>query len=55
MPVLSPYVPIDDEIEAPSVEVMREVLIKSKEIADKYNVELGPLCDSCKHNTIHFR
>ena len=55
MPVLSPYIPNDDETFLPKPEFMKEVLLKSKEIADKYNVELGPICDSCKHNTIHFR
>lgn len=54
MPVLSPYIPNDTETSLPKPEVMKEVLLKSKEIADKYNIELGPLCASCKHNTIHF-
>lgn len=55
MPVLSPYVPNDDETTSPTPEIMKDVLLKSKEIVDKYNVELGPICDSCKHNTIHFK
>lgn len=54
IPVLSPYIPIDDKIQPPSVEVMREVLLGSQKIVEKYNTELGPLCKSCKHNTIHF-
>ncbi len=55
MPVLSPYIPNDEETFLPKPEFMKEVLLKSKEIVDKYHVELGPICDSCKHNTIHFR
>lgn len=55
MPVLSPYIPNDNETFLPKPEFMKEVLIKSKEIADKYNIELGPICDLCKHNTIHFK
>lgn len=33
---------------------LKEVLLGALEIADRYNVKLGPLCDSCKHNTILF-
>ena len=54
MPVLSPYIPNDSQTSLPKPEFMKEVLLKSKIIADKYNVELGPLCKSCKHNTISF-
>lgn len=54
MPVLSPYIPNDKETFLPKPEFMREVLIKAKEITDKNKVALGPICDSCKHNTIHF-
>lgn len=55
LPVLSPYIPNDAETFLPKPDFMKEVLIKSSLIAKKYNLELGPLCDSCKHNTIHFR
>ncbi len=55
MPVLSPYIPNDKETFLPKPDFMKEVLLKSKQIADKYNIELGPTCDFCKHNTIHFR
>lgn len=55
MPVLSPYIPNDEETFLPKPEFMKEVLIKAKKIADKYNMELGPICDPCKNNTIHFR
>lgn len=55
MPVLSPYIPNDKETFSPKPDFMREILIKSKEITDKNNIELGPICDSCKHNTIHFK
>lgn len=55
MPVLSPYVPMDEKDKVPTSEFMEEVLIKASEIVKKYNVELGPKCDFCKHNTIHFK
>lgn len=55
MPVLSPYVPNDDLIKAPTPEFMKEVLNKSRKIIEEYNVELGPLCESCRHNTIHYK
>ncbi|MDE6141081.1 MAG: radical SAM protein [Bacilli bacterium] len=55
MPVLSPYVPNDDMIDAPSPEFMKEVLDKTREIISEYNIELGPLCESCRHNTIHYK
>ncbi len=55
MPVLSPYIPINKEIHMSKSEFMKEILIRSKEITDKYEIELGPLCDSCKHNTINFK
>lgn len=55
MPVLSPYIPNDKETFLPNPKFMKEVLIKSKEITDKNKIELGPTCDSCKHNTIHFK
>lgn len=55
MPVLSPYIPNDSKTFLPQPVFMKEVLVKSKEITDKYNVELGPTCDLCKHNTIHFK
>lgn len=55
LPVLSPYVPIDDKIKAPTPKFMKEVLLKSKEITDEYGVNLGPSCDFCKHNSINFK
>lgn len=55
MPVLSPYIPNDKEIFRPNPKFMKKVLIKSKEITDKNKIELGLTCDSCKHNTIHFK
>ena len=54
MPVLSPYVPIDNKIPSPTPEMMKKVLIQAQKIADKYKVALGPSCNLCKHNTIHF-
>ena len=55
MPVLSPYVPNGEIKDAPTPEFMKEVLNKSREIIDEYNIELGPLCNSCRHNTIHYK
>lgn len=55
MPVLSPYVPNDDLIKQPTPEFMKEVLNKSRKITEEYNIELGPLCESCRHNTIHYK
>lgn len=55
VPILSPYVPIDDSIDAPTPDFMKEVLIKTREITEKYNIDLGPSCQSCRHNTIHFK
>ncbi len=54
MPVLSPYEPIGNE-DKPSIELMERVLLESDKIVKKYNTELGPKCDMCKHNTIHFK
>ena len=39
MPVLSPYIPINKEIHMPKSEFMKEILIRSKEITDKYEIE----------------
>lgn len=55
MPVLSPYIPNDNKTFLPNPKFMKEILIKSKEITDKNKIKLGPICDSCKHNTIHFK
>lgn len=55
MPVLSPYIPINRDTSLPKPEFMKEVLLKSMDIVNKYGVQLGPLCNSCKHNTIHYK
>ncbi len=55
MPVLSPYIPIDNKIQAPTPDFTEKVLLESARIASLYNMELGPTCDSCKNNTIHFK
>ncbi len=55
VPILSPYVPIDDTIAAPTPAFMKEVLIRTREITEKYNIDLGPSCPSCRHNTIHYK
>jgi len=54
VPVLSPYVPINEETldKQPTPEMMMEVRIKAEEIAEKYNVPIGPLCEPCSHNAI---
>lgn len=54
MPVLCPYIPNDDETHSPSPEFMKEVLLGAIEICNRYDVKLGPLCDSCRHNTIFY-
>lgn len=54
MPVLSPYESMNNERRI-SVELMAKVLLESSKIVEKYNTELGPKCDMCKHNTIHFK
>lgn len=55
MPVLCPYIPSDEiDVSKPNPKFMKEVLLGALEIADRYNVKLGPLCDSCKHNTLLF-
>lgn len=53
--ILSPYIPNDNETTFPKPEVMKEVLLKSRQIVDKHGLELGPKCNSCRHNTIHFK
>ncbi len=55
LPVLSPYIPNDNETFLPNPQFMKDILLKAKEITDKNKVELGPTCDLCKHNTIHFK
>lgn len=55
MPVLSPYIPINNVIPAPTPDTMKKVLLQSQKIADEYKVALGPSCNLCKHNTIHFK
>ncbi len=55
IPVLSPYIPNDKKTFFPKPEFMKKVLIGSQEIVDRYHIELGPVCVSCKHNTIHFK
>ena len=54
MPVLSPYIPINNTINKPRPELTKEVLLQAKKITDNYSIELGPKCNSCKHNTINF-
>lgn len=56
MPVLCPYVPNDDETSKfkPKPEFMNEVMLGALAIAERYGVKLGPLCNSCKHNTIFY-
>ncbi len=58
-PVLSPFrpdvsTPMKDEM-PPTVEYLREVYERSREIVDKYSeVKLGPRCIPCHHNTLSF-
>ena len=54
MPVLSPLVPYNVQYDRPTPEYMEEILEMSEEIVKKYEMELGPKCNMCKHNTINF-
>lgn len=55
IPVLSPFIPGKKGEEMPNPKLMKKVVLKSKEIVEKYDLELGPACISCRHNTIHFK
>jgi hypothetical protein len=57
-PVLSPFRPTDDirlrEQAPPSTDSLRRILDGAREIVAKYDVALGPSCESCQHNTLTF-
>lgn len=55
IPILSPFIPNDNNSSYPTPEFMKEILIKANDIVKNNNIELGPICDMCKHNTIHFK
>ena len=57
-PVLSPFrpdpsTPMRNNL-PPKATFMEEVYLRSRDIAEKYNVKLGPHCIPCMHNTISF-
>lgn len=56
MPVLSPFIPAAGTLlasrESPHPDFLERLLLESTEIADKYNVELGPKCRPCRHNNL---
>jgi hypothetical protein len=57
-PVLSPFRPAKGtslaKIPPLSQEKMEYIYLKSKEIAERFGVKLGPRCIPCQHNTLTF-
>lgn len=51
-PVLSPLFPYGEANNLPNAKLFIEAREKSEEICKKYNIELGPLCKPCSHNTL---
>lgn len=55
-PVLSPFRPAQNTAlqswEPPTSDFLHEVLDKSRTIAQKHGVQLGPRCIPCQHNTL---
>ena len=56
MPILSAFRPVPntplENYSAPSSEFLFEVWKKSQNLAEKYNMTLGPFCIACQNNTI---
>ena len=56
LPVLSAFVPAPGtdmaNYPAPSVEFLLEIVGKAAEMARGANLQLGPLCRPCTHNSI---
>jgi len=57
-PVLSPFRPAPgtplQNIPSPSAEFFEEVYLRACEVCDINNIELGPQCIPCQHNTLSF-
>lgn len=51
-PVLSPLFPYGEANFPPKADLFIKAREKSEEICKKYNIELGPLCKPCSHNTL---
>lgn len=51
-PVLSPLFPYGEAQGNLSAELFIEAREESEKICKKYNIELGPLCEPCSHNTL---
>ena len=49
-PVLSPLFPYGEANFPPNSDLFIEAKKESEKICKKYNIEMGPLCDPCKHN-----
>lgn len=57
-PVISPFRPALgttlSQIRPPDTEMLTTLYLKSLDIVEKYNVQLGPRCIPCQHNTLTF-
>lgn len=51
-PVLSPLFPYGEANFPPNSDLFIEAKKESEKICKKYNIEMGPLCDPCKHNVL---
>jgi len=51
-PVLSPLFPYGEANNKPNADLFIKVREESEKICKKYNIELGPLCKPCSHNTL---
>ncbi len=51
-PVLSPLFPYGEANFPPKADLFIEARKRSEEICAKYDIELGPLCKPCSHNTL---
>jgi len=58
VPVLSPFRPdpstVMRDVSPPSAVFLEEVYKRAKDIANKYDTNLGPRCIPCQHNTLTF-
>lgn len=51
-PVLSPLFPYGEANFPPKANLFIEARMESEKICKKYDIELGPLCKPCSHNTL---
>lgn len=52
--ILSPYIPFNNIGKAPTPQMMKKILLKAKEITDKYGSTLSSKYSWCRHNEISF-